>query len=353
MREPGAVTLADGKTLQVQGRGTIEVPIQGKDTQITGVIHVPKIGFNLLSISQLAERGMTCDFTADTATLSRGGAVVAIAARKGRAYALAGAAESATYAAHAAHADCVAQSITQAEVWHQRLGHLGEQKTRLIEKAAYEGAPKALEHVADCETCYSTKSTQATSKVPASKAKEPLGRVHIDFWGPYHEATIAGRRYMLTITDDHTRKSWIRVTTDRIEVYTIFQQWQAAIELESGYQLKAVRIDNAPELVKLGEELEGSGMRIERTAAYTPSQNGVAERLNRTLITKARALLAGAELPDRLWGEAVHVANYLRNLTPLEDGVSPEQRWTGQKPKIGHLRVFGCVVYTHILAQKR
>ena len=70
---------------------------------------------------------------------------------------------------------------------------------------------------------------------------------------------------MLTITDDHTRKSWIRVTTDRIEVYTIFQQWQAATELESGYQLKAVRIDNALELVKLGEEPKGSGMRIERT----------------------------------------------------------------------------------------
>jgi len=59
-------------------------------------------------------------------------------------------------------------------------------------------------------------------------------------------------------------------------------------------------MDNAPELVKLGRELEKIGVRIERTVAYTPSQNGVAERLNRTLITKARALLVAAELADSL-----------------------------------------------------
>lgn len=59
-------------------------------------------------------------------------------------------------------------------------------------------------------------------------------------------------------------------------------------------------MDNAPEFVKLGRDLESTGVRIEPTATYTPSQNGVAERLNRTLITKARALLEAAGLPDQL-----------------------------------------------------
>jgi transposase InsO family protein len=105
---------------------------------------------------------------------------------------------------------------------------------------------------------------------------------------------------MLTITDDFIRKLWIHLVKDRTEVYAAFRQWQATTELEIGHRLKSVRMDNALELVKLGKELEKIGVRIERTAAYTPSQNGVAERLNRTLIKKARALLVAAELPNSL-----------------------------------------------------
>jgi transposase InsO family protein len=246
----------------------------------------------------------------------------------------------------------IASERDASELWHQRLGHPGERKTQLI--AALEGAPQGLEHVECCETCSTTKNTQSVSRAPSARATQPLGRVHVDFWGPYHEATIAGKRYMLTITDDYTRKSWIYLTADRTDVYAIFRQWQAATELESGHRLKAVRMDNAPELVKLGSQLERAGLRVELTVAYTPSQNGVAERLNRTLITKARGLLATAGLPERLWGEAVHTANYLRNLTPLEDEKkSPKELWTSRPQNIGHLRVFGCVAYAYIPAARR
>ena len=343
-REAGTVVLADGKILQVNGKGTIEVPIQGRMTPIVDVLYVPKIGFNLLSIGQLTARGMTCEFVGELAILSRRGETVATATRKGMTYALTAQAPEGVVR--------MASKLSSAELWHQRLGHPGERKTQLI--ATLEGAPQGLEHVNCCETCSMTKNTQSINRAPAVRATQPLGRVHIDFWGPYHEATIAGKRYMLTFTDDYTRKSWIHLTAERTDVYAVFRQWQAATELESGHRLKAVRMDNAPELVTLGGQLERAGLRVEPTVAYTPSQNGVAERLNRTLITKARALLAAAELPERLWGEAVHTANYLRNLTPLEDGrKSPEELWTGRPPKIGHLRVFGCVAYAHIPAAKR
>jgi transposase InsO family protein len=88
----------------------------------------------------------------------------------------------------------------------------------------------------------------------------------------------------------------------------VFESWRNQVQLESGQKLKAIRSDNAPEFIKLSKELEKDGIRIELTVPYTPSQNGVAERLNRTLITKARAMLVAAELPSQLWGEAVHVA---------------------------------------------
>jgi hypothetical protein len=87
-KESGTVTLADGKTLQVKGKGTVEVPIQGKMTPIADVIHVPSIGFNLLSIGQLTARGITCEFVGEIAILSRRRETVATSTRKGMAYTL-------------------------------------------------------------------------------------------------------------------------------------------------------------------------------------------------------------------------------------------------------------------------
>jgi hypothetical protein len=72
------------------------------------------------------------------------------------------------------------------------------------------------------------------------------------------------------------------------------------MDLESGYRLKSIRIDNTTELTKLSRELENTSVRIEPTTIYIPSQNSIAERLNRTLITRTRALLIATELPDRL-----------------------------------------------------
>jgi len=143
---------------------------------------------------------MICEFAGDMAILSRKGKIVATSTRKDM-----------TYVLTARASGSVRRSLSQSELWHQRLGHPGERKTQLIEKAAtngaVEGAPRGLQHVTDCEICQTTKSTQVVSRVPAEKTMEPLSRVHIDFWGPYCVETIGGRRYMLTITDDFIRKS--------------------------------------------------------------------------------------------------------------------------------------------------
>jgi len=126
---------------------------------------------------------------------------------------------------------------------------------------------------------------------------------------------------MLTITDDYSRKSWIYLSKIRDALYDNLVKWRKQVELEADLRLKAIRIDNAKELKKIGELL---GVITETTTPYTPEQNGVAERLNRTLITKARSMLAAAELPKKLWGEAVYTACYLRNLTPQNKELMPE-----------------------------
>src|ERR1700722_4968143 len=91
------------------------------------------------------------------------------------------------------------------------------------------------------------------------------------------------------------------------------------------------------------------GIKFEYTTVYTPEQNGVAERLNRTLAQLARGMILDAQLPTWMWAYAVEAACYIRNRTPIgPKGMTPEEAYSGRKPDIGHLRVFGCLAYTHI-----
>jgi len=217
---------------------------------------------------------------------------------------------------------------------------------------AVSGVPHAVQQV-NCEICKTTKSTQDTGKVPALRATERLDRAHMEFWGPYKTPTLGGKRYMLTTTDDFSRKSWIYLTKDRTEVCQLFRSRRTQVELESGQKLKAIRMDNAPEFIKLGKGFEQDGIRIELIVPYTPSQNGVAERLNRTLITKTRAMLTTARLPAQFWGEAAHAACYVKNLTLGEGKRIPQELWTGRIPDLSYLRTFGCIAYIHMPVEKR
>lgn len=110
----------------------------------------------------------------------------------------------------------------------------------------------------------------------------------------------------------------------------------------------AIRIANGQRIWS-----EGKG-NISIETPYTPEQNEVAERYNRTIVQMVRSMLVWAKLPHSFWGEAAMTANYLRNILPTtKDDKSPEELWTGQKPGISHLRTFGCLVHVHIPKKNR
>ena len=97
------------------------------------------------------------------------------------------------------------------------------------------------------------------------------------------------------------------------------------------------------------------GIARQKTTPYTPQQNGVAERMKKTLMERARSMLNGVELGQEFWVEAVDTACYLVNRSPssaLEDK-TPQEVWTGKKPFLSHLRVFGCDAYVHVLKEKQ
>ncbi|KAG6737243.1 hypothetical protein POTOM_058756 [Populus tomentosa] len=94
---------------------------------------------------------------------------------------------------------------------------------------------------------------------------------------------------------------------------------------------------------------------MEKTVLGTPQQNGVAERMNRTINERARSMRLHSGLPQTFWADAVHTAVYLINhgpSVPLEFRL-PEEVWRGKEVQLSHLKVFGCVSYVHIDSDAR
>ena len=92
------------------------------------------------------------------------------------------------------------------------------------------------------------------------------------------------------------------------------------------------------------------GIKRELTAPYNPPQNGVSERMNRTIQEKMRSMLSNAGLPNGFWAEALVTVIHLINRSPNKklDLKVAEEIWSGKPPLYKHLRVFGCEAYCHI-----
>ena len=128
------------------------------------------------------------------------------------------------------------------------------------------------------------------------------------------------------------------------------------VEKSTGQQLKNLRTDNGGEFTSNEfEEYLKARVRHERTISRTPEQNGVAERMNRTLVEAVRSMLSTSKLPHKFWGEALATAVYLRNRSPTKavEGMTPLEALTGEKPNVEHLKTFGCAAYAHVPKDER
>jgi hypothetical protein len=91
------------------------------------------------------------------------------------------------------------------------------------------------------------------------------------------------------------------------------------------------------------------------TVPYNPQQNGVAERKNMTVVRAARAMIHDQGLPLFLWAEASRTAVYVQNRGPhtVLGKLTPEEVFTGTKPDVSHLCIWGNICYCHVPSEKR
>jgi hypothetical protein len=176
-------------------------------------------------------------------------------------------------------------------------------------------------------------------------------------WQDQLTITIGQAEYFIVFVDDKTHYLWIYVVKHKHEVFGKFVEWKSLVEKSSGYKVKKLRTDNGGEYTSTEFEnyLKKDGIEHQYTIPKTPEQNGVSERMNRTLVETVRSMLADSRLPHRFWAEALSTAAYLINRSPTKtlDGKTPFQAWYGKKPNVNHLRVFGCSAYIHVPKDKR
>ncbi len=88
---------------------------------------------------------------------------------------------------------------------------------------------------------------------------------------------------------------------------------------------------------------------------YSPQQNGVAECANRTIMEFAKNMILGQGLEFEFWGKTVNMSMYIKNQCPTKtlDSKTPQEAWSGKKPYVSHLKVFGCKAFAHVPDENR
>jgi len=164
---------------------------------------------------------------------------------------------------------------------------------------------------------------------------------------------LGGAKYLVLFIDDFSRYTETYTIKRKFKVIDCFRQFKAKVENQQGRKIKRFQSDGRGEYT--GQEftklLEHAGIVREVTAPYTSEQNGVAERANRKIIGRAKAMIYEAGLADTLWGEVVHTAMYLKNRSPtstLETGITPLEAFTGEKPNLADLIPFGAKGFKHV-----
>jgi hypothetical protein len=153
-------------------------------------------------------------------------------------------------------------------------------------------------------------------------------------------------RYFLIFVDDYSRMCFVYFLQSKHQTF------------KKSKKIKNVRSDNGGEFcsTEMEDYLKRCGIVHQKTNGYTPEQNGVSERYNRSIVEKARCLLFDAHLPKSFWAEAVNTTVYMKNRSPaagLDSDSTPYEMWTGRKPNVSHLRIFGSPVMVHIPKEKR
>ncbi|KAH9707133.1 hypothetical protein KPL70_012460 [Citrus sinensis] len=346
------VKLGDGKMQKVVGKGTIAVHTKGGNKKlISDVLYVPNLTQNLLSVEQLIQKGFSIYFDDEKCKIidkTNNHTVAVVEMSKNKVFPLVMPLDE--------NVALKTENSDLSNLWHLRYGHLNYKGLNLLkQKNMVIGLPDVGRYEKVCEGCIYGKMHRLPFPKNSWRAKAPLELVHADICGPTRTLSLNNRRYFILFVDDYTRMMWIYLLNEKAEAFSIFLQFKALAERQSGWKMKTLRIDRGGEFIytPLMNYCRDNGIQRQLTISRSPQQNGVAEWKNRTIVEMARSMLKGKDIPNNLWAEACHTAVYILNRSPTKAirDKTPFEAWHNRKPTVDHLKIFGSIAYEKIIEE--
>src|SRR5487761_1184924 len=238
------------------------------------------------------------------------------------------------------------------DLMHRRMGHPSKEVLRRAQDQT-KGFP-SIKYPWDtpvCPGCALGRMPQKAFPPSASRASSPLIKIHLDVKSfpieSYHHY-----KYFISFVDDHSQFAWIVCIRQKSSAIVALQNFLAMLETQYGKTPKEWMSDaggeyKSQEFLKV---LQSKGIKVLQSVPHTPQQNGRAERFNRTLMDKVKALQHEACLPDSWWEFAVEHALHCYNRTPVMrlHWRTPYEAIHHEQPDISMLRVFGCGAYVYL-----
>jgi len=340
----GTVKMGDDGLATVAGIGDVCLQTcNGTRLMLYNVRHIPSLRLNLISPGVLDSEGYCSTFKDGQWKLTKGSMVIARASKNPSLYIL--------QAKLSGDRISAVDDEESVELWHRRLGHISEKGLNFLSnKNLLPGIKSAA--LRKCSHCLAGKQNRvAFRSSPPSRKSGILDLVHSDVCGPMKTKSLGGSIYFVTFIDDFSRKIWVYTLKTKDQVAGVFREFHALVERQTGKKLKCIRTDNGGEYIGcFAQYCRQHGIRHQRTPPKTPQLNGIAERMNKTLIERVRCLLSQAQLSKSFWAEALSTVVHILNLTPCVplDFDIPNRVWTGKDVSYDHLRVFGCKAFVHI-----
>lgn len=352
------IKTATGQVIDVEGIGEVNfTPLinneEGEVVTFKNVLYAPKLDTNLLSMTTIMQNGEIVFNKQDKdayATIIQEGEVALQCELYNNTMFLKG-----TTNKPIEFANVTTVSDDDLLAWHNRLGHANIQAVR--EALELANGTKIKRCRIQCEVCEAGKATRLPFDTSHSKTTKQLEIIHSDVMGPFDEST-EGYKYVVTFIDDFSRHTTVIGLFQKGEVPQMFRQYLETMEARTNRRIQHLMSDNGGEFVnRVLEDYMGSrGITHRRTVPYTPQQNGIAERMNRTLMDMVRCMLIQSGLPDEFWFHALSHATNVRNRIPntsTTKAKSPYELFYDKKADISFLKPFGCAAWVHIPQQRR
>ncbi|KAK2372365.1 secreted RxLR effector protein [Trifolium repens] len=237
--------------------------------------------------------------------------------------------------------------LNPSYLWHCRLGHINE---RRISKLHKDGLLDSFDYESydTCRSCLIGKMTKAPFKGKGERANDLLALIHTDVCGPLNIPARGGFTYFITFTDDFSRYGYVYLMKHKSESFEKFREFKNEVQNQLGKNIKTLRSDRGGEYLsqEFNDHLKECGIVSQLTPPGTPQWNGVSERRNRTLLDMVRSMMSHADLPNSFWGHALLTAAYTLNHVPSKKvEKTPYEIWSGKKPHLSFMKVWGCEVY--------